>query len=505
MQTSCIQFLKETTQKFPNATAVTSKDKNLTFLELSAAAQCIGNLLPTDKRNRPVAVFLPKSCDSIVSFMAVLYTGNFYAPIDVKSPLERIQKVFKNLSPIAIITNSTLANNIANILPDCPIILIDKIEFGHSNCNAPNGWESVIDTDPVYCIYTSGSTGDPKGVLISHRGVMDYISWAVETYPVDNHSRIANQAPFHFDNSTLDIYLMLCTGACLYLVPESYFSFPARLLDYLHQNRITFIFWVPSVLLNISNLDILKNRNLPDLKLVLFAGEVMPTKCLNHWRRHLPRALFSNLYGPTEITVDCTFYIVNREFSDAEPLPIGVPCRNTGILLLNENNQLVRDEEIGELCVRGSGLALGYWNAPDKTNASFTQNPLNNSYPELIYRTGDLAKYNEHGELIFIGRKDSQIKHLGHRIELGEIETACCSIIGISSCCVLYENSQIICFYVSACSKLEESEIRIQLAKLLPQYMIPHLFHRIDRMPLNANGKIDRLALKNNLQHTSLK
>ena len=152
MQTSCIQFLKETTQKFPNATAVASKDKNLTFQELSAAAKCIGNLLPPDTRNRPVAVFLPKSCDSIVSFMAVLYTGNFYAPIDVKSPLERIQKVFKNLNPIAIITNSNLANNIADILPDCPIILIDKIAFGYSNSDAPNGWKSVIDTDPVYCI-----------------------------------------------------------------------------------------------------------------------------------------------------------------------------------------------------------------------------------------------------------------------------------------------------------------------------------------------------------------
>ena len=499
MVPSWIQFLEETAQGFPNKIAVSCNSKSLTFKELTTSSKNLSTQLPSDIKNCPIAILLPKSCDSIVAFMAVLYSGNFYSPLDVKLPEQKIKKILANLEPRAIITNSDLTSFIKREFPKCTIIAIDQQECIAAVPNEPTGWKKILDKDPIYCIYTSGSTGEPKGVLISHQGVMDYILWAAQTYPIDQNTQIANQAPFHFDNSTLDIYLMIFLGAELHLVPESYFSFPARLLDFLEQKKISFIFWVPSVLINIANLNILKNRSLPDLVLILFAGEVMPTKCLNHWRSFIQHAIFSNLYGPTEITVDCTYFIVNRNFTDQESLPIGLPCRNSEIILLGDQNQEVREGGIGEIYVRGSGLAMGYWKLPKKTSESFIQNPLHNNYPDLVYRTGDLAKYNDYNELVFIGRKDSQIKHLGHRIELGEIETACSSISEISNCCILYENQKIVCIYECSESQINENKIKEYLTELLPKYMHPQTFIYVATMPLNRNGKIDRLELKNTL------
>ena len=199
--------------------------------------------------------------------------------------------------------------------------------------------------------------------------------------------------------------------------------------------------------------------------------------------------------GPTEITVDCTYYIVDRDFNDNESLPIGRACENSGILILNSENQQVTVDEIGELCVRGSSLALGYYKDPEKTAEVFVQNPLNKDYPEIIYRTGDLVQLNEREEIIFLGRKDSQIKHMGYRIELGEIENAILGIDFVDNSCVLYDNvkKQIVAFYIG---DIKHSAIRRQLMVSLPKYMIPTKWNQQEKFPLNANGKINRKELK---------
>lgn len=234
------------------------------------------------------------------------------------------------------------------------------------------------------------------------------------------------------------------------------------------------------------------------LRTILFAGEVMPNKHLNVWRQHIPDAVYANLYGPTEITVDCTYYIVDREFADEEPLPIGRTLPNTDILILNGDDQQAENGEIGELCVRGTSLAKGYYHNPEKTREAFVQNPLNPYYTELIYRTGDLVRTNELGEILYVGRKDFQIKHRGHRIELGEIETAISSIEGISMSCCLYDDVKNRIVVI-----LEEdvtlSALTEKLKDLIPQYMLPDRVVRVEKMPLNANGKIDRILLKNML------
>lgn len=205
--------------------------------------------------------------------------------------------------------------------------------------------------------------------------------------------------------------------------------------------------------------------------------------------------IYANLYGPTEITDACTYYIVSRKFDNDEPLPIGIPMDNTDIIVLNDKDELVTGDEVGELCVRGTSLAVGYYNNPEKTKEAFVQNPLNPAYPETIYRTGDLVKYNEYGELVYLSRKDFQIKHLGHRIELGEIEVAVSSLPEISLCCCLYdEKRQRIVLFIDA--HLDKKEIRERISSLVPDYMLPGKVVTLEDMPINANGKIDRVKLK---------
>ena len=290
-------------------------------------------------------------------------------------------------------------------------------------------------------------------------------------------------------------------GATLYIPPEMYYAFQAKLLAYLEEKKITFIFWVPSALVGSANSGLLERFDLSAIKKVLFCGEVMPNRHLNIWRRVLPEAEFANLYGPTEITDVCSFFRVNREFADDDPLPIGKACRNTEIMLLDDENCLITEpDKKGELCVRGTSLSVGYYANEEKTSVAFVQNPLNPYYEEKIYRTGDLAHYNEFGEIMFDGRKDFQIKHMGYRIELGEIETAILSMEEIDNACCLYdeEHKRIVSVFQSK-QGIDGLAIRKRLMSILPKYMIPSEYFAVENMPLNDNGKINRKQLKNDL------
>jgi D-alanine--poly(phosphoribitol) ligase subunit 1 len=482
---------------YPNKIAINDIKSKYTFLQIKQLSQNIAkHIMQHEIRNMPIAVYMPKSCDAIITFAAISYSNNFYVPIDINSPQNRIKNIIETLQLKIAITNAENLDTLRSFYEGI-IICVDDLynDTISDQADTDSGIFSLIDADPVYCIFTSGSTGTPKGVIVSHKGVIDYIEWAIETFNVDEKAIIANQAPFYFDNSTLDIYLMFAAGATLFIVPEKYYVFPAKLIEFLNQEKINFVFWVPSVLVNIANFNLLEKQKPEYLEKVLFAGEVIPNKHLNYWRKHLPKCLYANLYGPTEITVDCTYYIVNREFSDDESLPIGIPCRNSGILILNEKNELAGVNEQGELCVKGSSLALGYYNH-EKTDKAFVQNPLNNHYNEIIYRTGDIAYWNDNGEIIYVGRKDSQIKHAGYRIELGEIENAVLGTGYIKTICVVYdkEKKEIVMFY-TADTELNIGEFKKELMRFLPKYMIPGKYIRLDELPMNANGKIDRLKL----------
>ena len=243
-------------------------------------------------------------------------------------------------------------------------------------------------------------------------------------------------------------------------------------------------------------MNLLGQVNLPTLRLVWFAGEVFPTKQFNMWRHSLPQTKFANFYGPIEITLDCVYYNIEREIADDEPIPIGKPFRNTGILILDEFDTLVTEaNKEGELCVRGTSLAMGYYNNPEKTSAAFVQNPLNKSYPEIIYKTGDIVFMNDYGEIVFKGRKDTLIKHMGYRIELGEIEHIIINTLKlVQNGCVVYNHKkkEIILFYESE-KEITPAEFRKLIGQSLPKYMMPVVYIKLKELKRNTNGKIDRL------------
>jgi D-alanine--poly(phosphoribitol) ligase subunit 1 len=507
MINTCIHFLEEAVKKYPHKIAIVDESRQYTFEQLREQAVKFSLHIPIEWKNQPIAVYLPKSADCIVAFLGILYSANFYVPMDTKSPPTRLAKIIEDLRPKAIVVDISNRDVIKKACSPALPNLWDLNFLLHSEPKNRSAFDinrarTVVDTDPIYCIYTSGSTGTPKGVVVSHRSVVDFINWATQCYAMDASTIIGNQSPFIFDVSVLDIFATLKVGATVYLIPEKLFSFPSELIDFLIEKHINFIIWVPSVLINVAKTNILEKKRPTGLHKVLFAGEVMPSRHLNHWRQHMGDALFSNLYGPTEATVIASYYIVDRNFEDQELIPIGFPCENTDLFILNEAGEAIfTSGEIGELYIRGTSLALGYWNDEKRTGEVFIQNPLNRNFPERVYRTGDLVKLNDRGEIIFLGRKDSQIKHAGYRIELGEIESAAMKIEGLDEVCSVYNevSKQIALYFVSTDAGNDESAVWRGLTAILPKYMLPTLYIKLEAMPLTATGKVDKVTLRRQL------
>lgn len=501
-KTHVLEYLKRASMAFPSNNALSCSLESFSYAQVVFSAKRIADYIKSHSQaleSSPIPICMEKSSWAVVAKLGILMSGNFYCPLDPKSPMERIEKINKKLNPSIFIVDNTTLSTVESIDYNGSLLNVNDV------CDQPvaegdlvETWRDIsyhishiTDIDPCYVIFTSGSTGVPKGVTITHRGVIDYIDWANNTYSIDSSDKIANQAPFYFDNSTLDIYLSLSNGSELYIVPEINYVFPIKLVDYLVDNKITVVFWVPSVLVNIANAKLLHEDLNLSLKYVLFAGEVMPAKHMMYWLKNLPGAKYSNLYGPTEITVDCTYYNVPKDWH-GDDLPIGLACKNSGILVLDESDN---PSEYGELCVRGSGLSLGYWNDEEKTKEVFVQNPLHNNYTDIIYRTGDIVRLSD-GLIYYVGRKDFQIKYNGYRIELGEIESAYLGHSDIhNACCTFDVQKKEICLHYISESIIDVHELRLFALERLPKYMVPKNFKVYNEFPMTPNGKVDRKAM----------
>ena len=503
MRTSVLSYLEETAQRLPNKVAYFDLENEITFLELRNRSIDLAFTIKEkiEGRRNPILIYLPKTVESIVGFMGVLYSGNFYTPTDVRFPLEKVKSVIETLNPSAIIVDSRTREKVMKIdgIEQKCLINIDDILESNRYDEAQTLIDQILDVDPVYVLFTSGSTGTPKGVIINNHSLINHVEWATTMLHIDEKTIMGNQSPFYFDMSTQDIYTPLKTGATLGIIPVTYFAFPIKVLEFVKERNINFLFWVPSAFVSIANYDLLKHVILDQVECIMFGGEVMPVKQLNYWRTYLPNLkTIAHIYGPTEATVYCTYYIVDREFGDTEVLPLGKACRNTGLLVLDDDGNVINEDQtnvLGELCVYGSSLSAGYWDDEQKTNEKYVNNPCCKYYKEKMYLTGDLVYYNERKELVFAGRKDFQIKHSGYRIELGEIESAVMGMPDVKNACASYhhEQKQIVLFYQG---DLQEEDVKKYLLSVIPKYMVPTIYYQLRSFPYNDNGKIDRKTLE---------
>ena len=504
MKINLIELFEETVKRYPQKVAVIDKDREITFSALHQQSLRLASRLISMgiAQNKPVGVFLDKSIESVYANLGILYAGDFYMNLDIKTPAERIRNIIQLVEPAAIISTTRQIKPIEGIIPSTTqLILLDEAdETADVDTTAIlRRLSTIIDTDPSCIINTSGSTGTPKGVVLNHKSFFDFIEWAIDTFHFGDDLVMGSLSPIVFDIYSFELCMLMAKASTLVVLPAHLAAFPAKILEVLEQHKVNFLFWVPTIMVNIANMDLLSAFKLESLKTVWFAGEVFPTKQYNYWHHHLPQTTFANLYGPIEITLDCTYYIINKEIPDEEPLPIGYPCRNTDILVLDDEDRLVKEANVeGELCVRGTSLAMGYYNNPEKTAAAFVQNPLNKAYPEVIYRTGDIVCYNEEGLIMFKGRKDNIVKHQGYRTDLGEIEHVIINTLKlVKNGCIVYNQAekQITLFY-EAEEEVPVTEFRLSIGKVLPKYMIPTAYHRLEQLQRNANGKIDRLFYK---------
>ena len=495
-----LEWLENKTEQEKKRIAFRDPKDEISFGELEQKAKCIGTYISymCDVRSA-VGFYMEKNIDAVCGMFGAVYGGCLYSFLDTRQPESRMHQIISVLQPALILTDEEHLEEAHKLFPKIRVEVIADILFEKKMDQERLDVirEQALDMDPLYVNFTSGSTGVPKGVTVCHRNVIDFIEVFVKTTGIQQSDILGNQAPFDFDVSVKDIYSGLCTGASVAIIPREYFSNPTVLMDYLSAQRCTVLIWAVSAMCFVSIMNGLQYKTPVSVRLVMFSGEVMPIKQLNKWTKALPFTTFVNLYGPTEITCNCTYEILEtREYELDEVLPIGKAFDNEKVFLLDENDKLVQvPEKEGEICVSGTCVALGYYHDMKKTNEVFVQNPLNDKIYERIYRTGDLGKYTDDLKLIYTSRKDFQIKHLGHRIELGEIEAQVEQHTAITRAICIYDSNKkrILLFYVG---NIEGKQLISELRDVLPGYMLPNKSFALDAFPMNKNGKVDRNALK---------
>lgn len=502
-KTNILDFSDETARRYPEKEALRGGAYSLTFASLQRRARAIGSsLLSKGVCRKSVAVFMDKHPDTVCAFLGVLNAGCFYICIDPEMSDREIREIVEVGQPRAVIGKRENAERARDLIGKAEIFSFeDMIEQDISDEALLLVRQRVVDTDPAYIVFTSGSTGRPKGVCASHRSVIDYADALCSALGFDENTVFGNQAPLYYDAPLKELLPVLCLGASLVFIPRELFMFPIKLCEFIKEQGINTLCWAASAFSVVSSLGALSFVDMSHLRLICFGSEVFSIREYKKWREACPDTRFINLYGPTEATGMSCYFLCDRELSDSDPIPIGKPFKNTEILLINvEGKECVEGEE-GEIYIRGSSIALGYYGDRDATDKAFVQNPLHCAYPDRVYRTGDIGRYNERGELIYLGRRDRQIKIMGKRIDVARIEQIALECDGVLLAALIYDDKrgQTELFYVG---DAEECRVRSYLESRLQKYMLPRRCRKIERMPYKENGKLDyeslRLLPKNN-------
>ena len=495
-----LEWLEATIVEKADKEVFSDIEDSLTFGELYGISRSIGSFLIKElgMDRRPVAVFAGRKVTTPAYFLGVVYSGRAYAPIDASLPDNRIKKILENLQPKAIIADreslehvEAIAGELEDDNWDRPQIFVaEDIPAGESTELLAEVRRGMSMTDPLYIIYTSGSTGNPKGVITSHLSLMTYINAYSKVMDITENDVLGNQSPLDYIAAIRDIYLPMKTGCSTAIIPKEYFMEPNAIFDYMNEKRVTSVGWSVSAFTILSSLGAFQDKELKTLEKICFSGSVMPCRVLRIWQENLPRAHFVNQYGPTEATASCTYYSLDHLVEDEEVLPIGQAYDNYKVFLIDEEGKIPKTGALGEICVSGPILALGYYNDPERTASAFAINPLNKAYPERMYRSGDYGKMDEKGILHFCGRMDRQIKHMGHRVELDEVEHAANLVEGVAESCVIYNKDKevLILFYSGECDR---RNLALALRQELPGFMVPRKIKKLDCLPKLPNGKYD--------------
>lgn len=495
MQKNILEYLEKTVASVSDKIAFSTGKESMTFGEVQEQAYSIGSkLLSLGLSGESVVIFMDKHPKTVTAFWGVIYAGCFYVCLDEKMPRTRMESILENVKPRVIISDKKNFEAAKALGVDNVLLYDDVCGFEKNEDALCAVRRAQCDVDPIYVVFTSGSTGVPKGVVASHRSVIDYTESLTEALGFSEDTVFANQTPLYFDAPLKELMPTLKLGATTYFVPRMLFSFPVRLVEYLDTYKINTVCWVVSALTQISSLGALEAHTPKYLTTVAFGSEVFPRKQYDLWRKALPNARFFNLYGPTEATGMSCYWYADRELEEDEPIPVGRPFDNTEILLIADGSRRAEAGEDGEICIRGTCVTMGYYNAHERTDEAFVLNPLRSAYREIIYKTGDIGRYNERGELVFVCRKDNQIKHMGHRIELGEIENAAMKLCGIGRAVAVYskDKKEIALFFVG---DSEEKALAAHLSSVLPRYMLPARCVKLSAIPLTDNGKVNRTRL----------
>lgn len=497
-------YFSQSATRFPDKIAISCEQQELTFAETENRSNSLAHAIKDADipRGSFVPFFLKKSPHSIVSILGILKADCAYVPLDINSPAQRLQSILKASNASLVVVDNTSQPVFEELLGNDSGVTLLNIETVDQSKTIPLDYQN-LSIDIAYVLFTSGSTGMPKGVMIPHKAIIDYIDWCVETYDLTDQDVISNHAPLYFDNSTFDLYTAFKTGATLHLVHDELNAVIPALVKWIQQREITTFFCVPSVMTLLAKSRRIKPDSFPKLRHVIFAGEVLPPDVLKTWMDLYPHIQFTNMYGPTEITVDCSYHIVNQKPDEStKAIPIGKARKNMELFVRVESGELSQQPGArGELLVRGTSVAYGYLGDSEKTESAFIQNPQHSIFHDPLYCTGDLVEIDNQGDYIFIGRADNQIKYLGYRIELGEIEASLTQIDGVIEGVVVFgKNPAHGNDEIGALVQLEKGfelpALTQQLQQRLPPYMVPTLIRTSNEdFPRTPNGKYDRKVI----------
>jgi amino acid adenylation domain-containing protein len=512
------RLLSRSAQDDPDRTAVEDRDRSLTYAELDARANQVANLL-TDlgvTEGDRVGLYLDKSLEAVAAIYGAMKAGAAYVPLDPRAPIGRLGYIVADCGIRVLVSGAEKASGWADlarsgasldaiVVPNAERVdaetagakLLTSRDIDVQEAMAPAG--RTIDLDLAYILYTSGSTGNPKGVMLSHLNALTFVRWTVERFGIGPEDRLSSHAPFHFDLSILDLYAAAEAGAAVVLVPPELSVFPITTRDFIRDRRLTIWYSVPSMLTMLVERGGLEVGDFPDLRVMLFAGEVFPMKYLRQLVELLPHVRFFNLYGPTETNV-CTYFEVGEiPEEQTEPVPIGRAIDDVDVFAVTDDGRLAAIDEVGELYVRGTTVMQGYWGDVEGTERALVRNPIAPELRDPAYRTGDLVRRDGGGDYRLLGRRDHQIKSRGYRIELGEVETALYAHPGVVECAVIAVPDPMVTnrikAYVVGRDGVTTDALITFCRERIPEYMVPEHIELRDVLPKTSTGKVDRQAL----------